>query len=269
MPLAWEYVVILLCLGSVAGFLAGLLGIGGGMILVPPLYYVFVQLDLVEHAMQLAIGTSLATIVLTGLSSGRAHYLAQQVDAFLWRQFIPGLLMGSACGAWVVDRMHTDDLLDVFAVLLLALGGYMGTRSPSETVGVRPVKLWRVRQFTFVAGLLSVLMGIGGGLFNTLLLLRCGQPLRKAIGTSAALTSILALNSVLLLMVFGWQSLASQPYVLGYVHVPAALFVVATSVLAAPIGVWCSQRLPVAWLQRLLGLLLMLLAVKMLLKQYL
>jgi uncharacterized protein len=269
MPLAWEYVLLLLVLGSVAGFLAGLLGIGGGMILVPPLYYVFLQLGLAEHAMQLAIGTSLATIVFTGLSSGRAHYLAQRVDMQLWRQFIPGLLIGSACGAWMVDRIHTDVLLHVFAVLLLVSGAYLGLRSPAAAPVAQTVPPWRLRQHTFLAGFVSVMMGIGGGIPNTLLMIRYGQPLRTAIGTSAALTSILAGTSVLLLVAFGWHSQVNQPYLLGYVHVPVALCVVTTSMMAAPIGAFCSQRLPVLWLQRLLGLLLMLLAVKMLVKQYL
>jgi len=252
-----------LLLGAGAGLLAGLLGIGGGLLIVPGLLWLFARGG-VEAAQltQLAVGTSLATIVFTALSSIAAH---QRRGAVLWpvvARLAPGLLLGSALGGVLAGQLSSSALRTLFAVfemlvaiqLLLALQPPAGRGLPSGAV---------LAGAGGVIGLVSALVGIGGGTLSTPFLLWCRVGLRQAIATSAACGLPIALAGAAAYGVTGLGDEGLPPGSIGYIYWPALLAVVPASMAAAPLGARLTHALPLVWLRRLFALLLLLIGLRL------
>ena len=259
--------VLYLALGAVAGLLAGLLGVGGGLIIVPVLAAVFVQQgvsgDIIMH---LALGTSLASIVFTSLSSIRAH---QQHGAILWpafRQLTPGILIGAAFGGWLAGIMSTAWLKPLFAVFELAVGLLMLASLKPQAHRNLPDPM-QMSSAGGVIGAVSSLVGIGGGTLTVPYLIWHSVSLRQAIATSSACGFPIALAGSLSFIVNGWYNTLLPTHSLGYVHLPALIGIAISSVLLAPLGARLTHRLPVAVLKKLFGGLLILLAVKLLISE--
>lgn len=257
-----------LLLGAFAGLSAGLLGVGGGLIIVPALAALFAQQGFSgEILMHLALGTSLATIVVTSLSSVYAHH---RHGAVLWpqfRQLAPGILLGAWLGGWLAGQMSSAQLKPVFALFELAVGIYMlsdhRTRSQRGLPG--SVAMGGVGGGI---GLISSLVGIGGGTLTVPYLHWHGAELRRAIATSAACGMPIAIAGSLSYIVNGWSHPQLPGHSLGFVHLPSLLAVVVSSVVFAPIGARLAHRLPVKTVKRLFALLLLLIAVRMLLSEF-
>ena len=256
-----------LALGAVAGLLAGLLGVGGGLIIVPILAALFVQQgvsgDIIMH---LALGTSLASIVFTSLSSIRAH---QQHGAILWpafRQLTPGILIGAACGGWLAGIMSTAWLKPLFAVFELAVGLHMLSSLKPQAQRNLPGPI-QMSSAGGVIGAVSSLVGIGGGTLTVPYLIWHSVNLRQAIATSSACGFPIAVAGSLSFIVNGWYNTLLPTHSLGYVHLPALIGIAISSVLLAPLGARLTHRLPVAVLKKLFGGLLILLAVKLLISE--
>lgn len=257
-------ILTLLGLGAVAGFLAGLLGIGGGAVLVPGLYYLLTSFGYSEVAMHTAVGTSLLTIVFTGSSSARAHYLNHAVDLQLVKQFVPGILLGVILGTFLATFLTTTGLKLSFAVLQILFGLYMLMRGQTLALfSALPSQPW----FTVFATLnaaLAALMGVGGGLQNVLYLTICNHPLAKAIGTASALGPIIALLGAFGFWYIGQESTNLPPFSLGFIHFPAFLCIITTSVAMAPFGARLTHQLPTAHLKKLFTFFLFGISLKML-----
>ncbi|MBD8525697.1 sulfite exporter TauE/SafE family protein [Pseudoxanthomonas sp. CAU 1598] len=250
-----------LLMGALAGFLAGLLGIGGGLILVAALVWVLPQQGVPESAvMHVALATSLASIVFTGLSSARAHW---KRGSILWRsggRLIPGVVLGGLLGGQVAARLDGDWLrygvaaFCVGAALQLLLGGPKVSDARRE-----PLTAW-LWPAGLLIGLISALVGIGGGSMTVPLLIALGATPVRAVGTSAACGVVIGLASALS---YGWSApadLAMPSGSLGYIYLPATLLIAMASVFAAPHGVSLAHRLPGAQLQRVFAALLLLVA---------
>jgi uncharacterized protein len=257
-----------LALGACAGLLAGLLGVGGGLIIVPALVALFlhqgVTSDIIMH---LALGTSLASIAFTSLSSIRAH---QQHGAILWpafRQLTPGILIGAAVGGWLASQMSTGWLKPLFAVFELGVGLYMLASVPTQAHRPLPGPSL-MASGGGVIGVVSSLVGIGGGTLTVPFLTWHSVSIRYAIATSAACGLPIALAGSLSYIIHGWQHPLLPEHTLGYVHLQALLGIVLSSVLFAPLGARLTHRLPVALLKKIFGGLLLLLAVKLLLSEF-
>ena len=255
--------VLYLALGAVAGLLAGLLGVGGGLIIVPVLAAVFVQQgvsgDIIMH---LALGTSLASIVFTSLSSIRAH---QQHGAILWpvfRQLTPGILIGAAFGGWLAGIMSTAWLKPLFAVFELAVGLLMLASLKPQAHRNLPGPI-QMSSAGGGIGAVSSLVGIGGGTLTVPYLIWHSVSLRQAIATSSACGFPIALAGSLSFIVNGWHHSLLPAHSLGYVHLPALIGIAISSVLLAPLGARLTHRLPVAVLKKVFGGLLILLAIKL------
>lgn len=254
-------------LGLFTGFSAGLLGIGGGLVMVPTLTMMFAAQPGFpqQQALHVALGTSLATILLTSLASLRTHH---QHGAVLWkvvRQIAPGILLGTALGALLAVKVPTRPLAIFFTVFvcLVALQMILNLKpKPSRQLpgaaGVFSVGLG--------IGLISALVAIGGGAFTVPFLSWCNVRVQKAIGTSAAVGFPIALGGSLGYIYNGWGHAELPAWCLGFVYLPALAWMIPPSMLMAPLGARLTHRLPVPTLKRIFAGLLVALAAKMLWK---
>ena len=248
--------------GLFAGFMAGYLGIGGGLVLVPVLSWLFTRDPATaEVAVQMAVATSLATMLFTSLSSILAHHRRGTILWPLVRQMLPGLLIGALLGSIIADYIGNIALGKVFGVFALIVGvqilrasGQPGSRS---LPGLFPVTITGLG-----IGTLSSLLGIGGGSMTVPWLLWHGQQIRQAIATAAACGYPIALAGTLGFVLLGDHSSATT---LGYVHLQALAGVALFSVLGAPLGVAGVHRSSPLFAKRIFAVFLLIVAVKMLL----
>ena len=252
-------------LGACAGLLSGLFGIGGGIILVPFLAWLFAAQGLpLKNVMLLAVATSLATIILTSLSSVAAHHRRGTVDWSIVYRLTPGILLGSIAGSRVADRLPGETLKTVFALYLLIVSVQMGMQIQPKP---EPVSL--SRWLTFAAGGLigtvSAILGIGGGTLTVPLLTKCRIPMRNAVAISAACGLPIAAAGTASYAVLGWQADRLPEACLGYIYLPAFIGIIAGSIPLAPLGARLANYLPTQRLKRAFALFLLLVACKLLL----
>jgi uncharacterized membrane protein YfcA len=259
-----EWWLAYLAIGLIAGFLAGLLGIGGGAVMVPMLVFVFTAQRLPpEHLLHIALGTSMATIVFTSLSSMRAHHTHGAVDWRIARALAPGMLVGSFGAALLAGLIPTRPL----AIMFTAMVFFVGTQL---LLDLKPA---RTRELPGAAGIfaagtviggVSSLAAAGGAFLAIPFLAWCNVPLRRAIGTAAATGFPIALAGSAGYVVQGWNVAGLPPLSLGYVYLPALGLVAVMSMLAAPYGARLAHRLPVKRLRTVFALMFYALAVRML-----
>ncbi len=258
----WFFAYLLL--GIVVGFLAGLLGIGGGMTMVPILAMLFAAQDFpFATKMQLILATSMATIIVTAISSLRAHHQRGAVDWRVVGLMTPGILVGSLVGTRIVSGLSTVFLAVFFTIFLFYIATQMLANFKPKASRTLPGTAGMLLAGTTV-GVLSAMVGAGGGFFSTPFLTWCNVPIHRAIGTSAALGLPIAVFTTIGYILTGWNAPNVPQPSLGYIYLPAFVGIVATSVLMAPIGARLAHRLPVATLKRIFAVLLYLLAFKML-----
>lgn len=253
-----------LAIGSVSGFFAGLLGIGGGIILVPALLVVFQATGFPEAYMfQTALGTSMATIVLTALSSLRAHHARGAVRWPVVLNFTPGVLLGTALGTFIVRHVSTEALTLVFASFVLFVALQMGvgfTPSPGRSLPGRAGQILAAS----IIGMISALVAVGGGAMTVPFLLWRRVPVREAIGTSAAVGLPIALGGTLGYVINGWTVEGLPSGSLGFVYLPALVWTMIAAALSAPLGARAAHRLPGRTLRRVFAVVLAIIAVRML-----
>ena len=252
-------------LGLFAGFFAGMLGLGGGLVMVPLLTMMYAaQVGFPPgEVLHLALGTSIATILFTSLSSLRAHH---QHDAVLWKvviQITPGIFFGTLLGTLFASNVPAKPLALFFTcfVCFVALQMILDLKPKAsrELPGIGGV-------FTVGTGIgaVSALVAIGGGSLTVPFLTWCNVRVQKAIGTSAAIGFPIAVGGSLGYIYNGWGRTDLPPWSLGFVYLPALVWLVPSSMLIAPLGAMLAHRLPVATLKRIFACVLITLAVKML-----
>lgn len=250
--------------GAIAGILAGLLGVGGGMVIVPMLTFVFAAQGMPhEHIMHLALGTSLASIVFTSISSLRAH---SKRGAVIWpvvTKISPGILFGTFFGSWLASMLSTNFLKIFFAIYLLCMGTQMlfgkkpqGSKELPGTAGM----------FTAgsTIGVFSSLVGIGGGTLTVPFLAWHNTPLHSVIGTSSAIGLPIAIAGTAGYIVNGIGASGLPSGTIGYIQFSALFGVAGVSMLTAPIGAKIAHSLPVDKLKKIFALLLYVVGTKML-----
>lgn len=260
--------VTFVVLGAVVGFLAGLLGIGGGMTMVPFLTLIFTREGFpLQHVVHMAVATSTATIVFTAISSAREHH---KHGAVLWKVvagLAPGLIVGSLVGPQVVGRMSTSWLAAFFGVFVAFSATQMlFDRKPKPTRDLPgPAGLFGVGSGI---GVISSMVGAGGGFLSVPFMTWCNVKIHNAVATSAALGLPIALAGTIGFIIAGLAMHDMPRYALGYIYLPALVAIVAASMLVAPIGARTAHRWPVKKLKRAFALLLYLLAGYMLWKAW-
>jgi len=253
---------LLLVSGAVAGMLAGLLGIGGGVVIVPIVTLLFEGHGVPPGlAIKLALGTSLATIVVTAVASIVTHHRKGAVDWSLFRVMAPGVVVGSLAGAWLADITPGAVLYLAFIAFLFAISLQMALARVSAHRAL-PSTGVLVGTATLVGGV-SALMGIGGGAMHVPFLSYCGVPVKRAIATAAAIGLPLAASATLGYLLGGMDEAGRPPGSIGYVNLPVFAGVVAASLVFAPLGASLAHRLPDLLLRRLFAGFLFILAARM------
>lgn len=258
-----EWWLAYLTLGLVTGVIAGLLGVGGGLVMVPALSWAYAQQGFTaDYNIHLALGTSLAVIIPTSISSMRAHHAHGAVDWQLVRRITPGILLGTLVGGGVAVLLPDRNLKLFFILFLLYAATQMllGFKPrPTRTLPGMP----GMTLAGGIIGLVSSWVGIGGGTLSVPFQTWCNVGLHRAIGTSAAIGLPIALAGMTGYMLSG-QAAADLPvWSLGFVYLPAFLAIALGSGLTAPLGAKLAHRLPVARLKKIFAGLLYLLAVRM------
>jgi len=251
-------------IGALVGFAAGLLGIGGGVVLVPLLVLVFAAHGMgSEHVLHLALGTALAAMMFTSVSSMRAHHAHGAVDWKVARAMAPGMLAGSFGAAIVAGIIPTRPLAVVFtAFVFYAATSILLDLKPSSTRELPgPAGIFGAGA---VIGAISSLLAAGGAFMTIPFLAWCGVPLRRAIGTAAANGLPIAIAGTAGYLIQGWRVPDRPAWSLGYVYLPALALVVTTSMAAAPLGARLAHRLPIKRLRMIFALLLYFFALRML-----
>lgn len=254
-----------LLLGSLAGVLAGLLGVGGGLVIVPVLAWVFSRAGVDPQViMHLAIGTSLATIVFTSLSSIWAHHRRGAVLWAAFRSLAPGIILGAVLGALLADKLPSETLRWIFGVFELVVALQMGLSLKPAPHRDLPGG-WGMSGAGSVIGLISSVVGIGGGTMTVPFLQWCNVPMRQAVATSAACGLPIAIAGAMGFVFAGWNANALPSWSSGYLYWPAFMGIVAASMVFAPLGAWLAHRLPAGILKRFFALFLAFLGLRMLL----
>ena len=223
--------------GCIAGVLAGLFGIGGGIVIVPVLEGALGAVG-VDPAirMHVAVATSLATIIPTSISSARAHHLRQAVDIEIVKRWALFVLVGALLGAWIASQVHSRVLAMVFASLAMFVAIKMTffpeSRNLTEDVPRRP---W-VPAIPVAIGGFSTMMGIGGGTFSVMTLTLFNQPVHRAVGTAALFGLVISLPGTAGFIATGLDDPRVPAGSLGYVSLPGFALIAPTTVLTAPLG---------------------------------
>jgi len=256
--------LLYLATGIFAGLASGLLGVGGGLIIVPVLYYIFSAQNLpAEHIMHMALATSLATIIITSISSARAHHKKQAV---LWPIFLllaPGICIGAWFGGIAASEIKTDILKPAFGIfeLFVALHLLWNQQSQQHAVTLNKIKS---AIGGFIIGSVSAIVGIGGGTLTVPFLHWHNIAIRNAVATSAACGLPIAIFGAASYIYTGWSLNDLPDQTLGYVHLPAFSLIIITSFLFAPIGAKLAHRLPENTLKKGFAVFLILIGLKML-----
>jgi len=261
-------IISLVCLGAFAGFLAGLLGVGGGIVLVPGLYYIFTYLQPnygfdAAHIMHICVGTSLAIIVPTGLSSARSHHKKSSVDFDLIRFIGGGIIVGVVCGTWVASFLDAKSMKIIFASTILALAGMMvlgNTRFKVNAGQATPFK--NVIAGYFIGGL-STLIGIGGATLNVPYMSMHNVPMHRAVGSASAMGVIIAVPASIGFILIGLGLDNLPPFSIGYVSALAWLSITPISVMVAPIGAHVAHKISVKKLKVIFAVFMVLVALNM------
>lgn len=250
--------------GVVVGILAGLLGVGGGIIIVPMLNALLawqnVSPELIQH---MALGTSMASIMFTSVSSLRAHHQFGNVRWDIWKQITPGIVGGTLGGAFVAGVLSTTFLKGFFVAFLFVVGTQMllnfkpkPTRQLPGPMGTSAVGVG--------IGLISSFAGIGGGSLSVPFMTMCNVDVKRAVGTSAAIGMPIAVAGAIGYVLSGWDAPHLPAWSLGYIYLPALVGLVIPSMLTAPFGARIAHSVPAASLKRFFGIFIYVMAIKML-----
>ncbi len=260
-----EMAALLLVIGAFSGVIAGMLGVGGGIVLVPAFFYAFTFLGYGgDRLMQVCLATSLATIIVTSVRSVTGHNRKGAVDWDILRTWAPGIAAGAVLGVLTVTGLKTTALQVIFGGLALVVAFYLGLgRAEWQLAGRMPGGVTRAALSPSV-GFLSVLMGIGGGSFGVPLMSLYGMPIHRAVGTASGFGVTIAVPSVIGFLLVRVPD--APPFTLGAVNLPAVALVVAVSLVTTPIGVRLAHATDARPLRRIFAAFLAIVALNMLRK---
>ncbi|PSL18761.1 sulfite exporter TauE/SafE family protein [Shimia abyssi] len=259
----------LIVIGAFAGVLAGLLGVGGGIVLVPAFFFLFSQLGYGgDQLMQVCLGTSLATIVVTSVRSLQSHNKKGAVDWDLLRAWAPGIAVGAIVGVMAASQLRSVYLQAIFGGLGVVVALYLGLGRPE----------WRLRDempkgigravVSSVLGFLSTLMGIGGGSLGVPTMTLCNMAIHRAVATAAGFGLAIAVPSAPGFMLISVEEASRPPWTIGAVNLPAFAIVICMTLLTTPYGAKLAHAMDPKPLRRVFAVFLFLVALNMLRKAF-
>ena len=259
------YFIGLLITGVIGGLIAGLFGVGGGIVIVPILFWIFTSLNFPnEILMHMAIGSSLATIIPTSISSARAHYKKGSIDIDIIKKWYPGIFLGAVIGGLSGKYFSVNELKYLFAIIAFLVALNMFLKEPLKIAKKLPIsRLINVSISTFI-GFVSSLMGVGAGTLGVPTLVALSVPIHKSIGTAAALGLFIAVPATLGLAFSGFNVPNRPPMSIGYVNLIAFFIMFPLTVFFAPVGVKIAHRINQRLLKMIFGIFLIITSFKML-----
>ncbi len=255
--------LLFLVAGLLAGVLSGLIGVGGGLVMVPVMVEWLTARQLApDHIMHISVGTSLGAMAITTAASAYTHSKVAKMRWDLVKRLAPTMIIGVSAGVLVADQMPSDVLKQVFAVVVMAVALQLLFFQRPQDKPPRPLPLW----FLVIMALLGVLagmVGLGGGVFIVPLLLLFGVSIREAVGVS--LWSVLPTVTIgLCISIWTGMNESGLPdYSFGYAYLPALIAIALASIVSVPAGVWLSYKLPKQVVQRVFGVFLVLISIRM------
>jgi uncharacterized membrane protein YfcA len=255
----------MLVTGGVGGVLAGMLGIGGAIVIVPVLdaALTFLGVDAAIR-MHVAVATSLATIIPTSIASSRAHHKRDAVDVELVRRWAFFVFAGSVAGAFIATRVHSDVLALIFAIMALAMALNLLLPLRRKTLAPEVPRGPCITLVPAAIGAISSMMGIGGGTLSVAVLTVFNEPIHRAVGTAALFGLVISVPGTLSFMVAGFGDPRLPPASIGYVNLVGFALIASTTYLAAPLGVAAAHKLSRRALSSIFGAFLLLAASRML-----
>ena len=255
---------LLLAAGAVAGVTAGLLGVGGGIVIVPVLWHMFDAIGIDEAVrMHVAVGTSLATIIATSISSVRAHHRRGAVDFALLKSWGIWIFLGVLAGTAIAGFVRGPVLTAVFATVALVVSLHMGFGRPEWRIAESLPKGLGKASLASAIGAISAMMGIGGGTLSVPILSLFGYPIHRAVGTAAAIGFIIGIPGTIGFIITGWDMPERPPFSLGYISLIGFALIFPTSTLLAPYGARLAHGLNTRNLKRVFAVFLGFTALRM------
>jgi len=260
----YTYFVILMALTAIpVGFVAGLFGIGGGLITVPFLYYIFGSLEIdQQYTMHLAVGTSFAIIIPTSIVSVLTHHKFKAVDFDIVKNYGSFVILGVIVGAIFAASLKTKSLVLFFSIIILFLGIYLILLKEKEKNLIIEMKLYSKIILGFLVGFISAPMGIGGAVMNVPILKFFGYPITKAIGSSAAIGFLIALFGATGFLISGKYLESNLPLSVGFLNIPAFLIFIPITTFMARIGARTVHKIDKNKISKYFGIFLLLIAAK-------
>lgn len=260
-PFLWLFLIS----GIAAGWIAGLMGIGGGIVLVPVLFHIYSFMHIApEIHMHMALGTSLATIIITSARTAQTHYKHDAVDMDLLKSWAPLAIIGAFVGSQIAADIDGKDLTSLFAIF----AAVMGVRMIRGKSRFEFKKLSRKNPFRYVlgmsVGMLPAMLGVGGGVLAVPVFVAMGYSIRRAVGTGSALVFCIALPAAIGFMISGWDVPGRPSFSIGFVHVISVVLICATTFFSAPMGARMAHKIETKWLRMIFGVFLLFTAVRML-----
>ena len=259
-----QWIFAYLLTGAIIGFFAGLLGIGGGGIMVPILTTLFVMQGFpLEHVVHIALATSMASIIITSISSLKAHHAhGAVIFPVVWR-ITPGIIIGTFGATFIASYISSRHLAIFFACFMAYISIQMFLNIKPKPSRELPNNLWL--SITGIGiGAISALVAIGGGSLSVPFMVWCNIKIQKAIGTSAAIGLPLSVAGTIGYFINGWNIENLPNYTMGYIYWPAVILISIVSYMTAPLGAKLAHKLPVPTLKKVFAILLIMLSVKML-----
>ena len=259
-----EWILSFLFLGSFVGFMAGLLGIGGGGIMVPVLTSIFIFHGIAaDNVVHLALGTSMASMIITSFSSFRSHNSKNAVIWIAVKGMVYGIILGTFLATFLASSLSSFYLAIFFAIFMAFVSSQMFfNRKP------KPCRELAGKRGLFIAGsgigAISALVSIGGGSLTVPYLTWQNIEIKKAIGTSAAIGLPISIAGTVGYLINGWGHSSPDDFIFGFVYLPAVLLISITSFITAPYGAKLAHKLPVSILKKIFAILLIILSIKML-----
>ena len=250
--------------GLFTGLLAGLLGIGGGLVMVPVLGFIFLHLGFsAEFIMHMALGTSLAVIMVTSIASSRAHHRHQNVDWDIVKKMALGIMLGAFLGSLIAAKFDAKLLKALFALYVLTVALQILSNYTPNPARILPARLG-LNFSGLCIGWVSSFVGIGGGTLSVPFLVYCNIDTKRAIGTSSALGLPIAVAGALGYLLAGLQVSTLPNHSLGFIYLPAFIIIALSSLISAPVGALLVQKLSVKKLKQIFALLLIIIGLNML-----
>ncbi|MDC1260874.1 sulfite exporter TauE/SafE family protein [Pseudomonadota bacterium] len=259
------YFLGLLVTGILGGLIAGLLGVGGGIVIVPVLFWIFTSLKFPDEIlMHMAIGSSLATIIPTSIASARANYLKGSIDINVLKKWGFGIFFGALIGGFIGKFFGTNDLKYVFGIVALLVAINMFKKNPVAIKDNLPLSKFINFFFSGLIGFISSLMGVGAGTLGVPALVSFSMPIHKAIGTAAALGLFIAVPATIGLAFSGFDVPNRPSMSIGFVNLIAFFIMFPLTILFAPIGVKIAHLINQSILKKVFSLFLIITSIKML-----